>query len=443
MEKLWLIIKREYLTRITKRSFLISTLLAPLGFLVYMLVIAGLAKYEGGDQISVVVLDKSGAVKRLADDRAVRYNFMPDQTLEQLKEKVTDGTYQGVVLIPEIKNLATQKLTVFYYSDDKLTPEHEQRITRKLEKTIRDHKITTLGLDPEALKGIETDIQIDPEAIAKTEEAGKTKYSTGVAIGIGFVMSFLMFFMVMMYGQMVMRSVSEEKTSRIVEVMISSVKPAQLMLGKIIGTGGVGITQMIIWAILQVGITFLVPLFIQIDNAQLQANMPPEAAASAVDPDEMRNTISLMYNEIMNQNWWMFLGAFVVYFLGGYLIYASFFAALGASIGDDAGDSQSLTLPVVIPIILAFYIIVFAGMRDPNSSLMVFSSIFPLFSPIVMPFRLAFDPPLWQVGLSILVLILTTWGSIVLAGRIYRVGILLYGKKVSLKEIGKWMFYKA
>jgi ABC-2 type transport system permease protein len=357
-----------------------------------------------------------------------------------LKAKVTEGVYDGVVLVPEMKNAKDTRFTVLYFSDDKLTPEHEQKISRRLEKSVRDYKITALGIDPESLKGIDVDIKIDPETITVQGDGDKSKYSTGVALGIGFVMSFIMFFMVLMYGQMVMRSVSEEKTNRIVEVMISSVKPFQLMLGKIIGTGGVGITQMIIWAVLNTAITFIVPFFISMDSTQMQNEMA--ANTGGVDPAEMQFHISSLLEELRSQNWWLFLGAFIIYFLGGYLIYASFFAALGASIGDDAGDSQALTLPVVIPIVLAFYIIAFAGMRDPNSNLMVFASIFPLFSPIVMPFRLAFDPPAWQIALSILVLIGSTLGAVFLAARIYRTGILLYGKKVTLKEIGKWMFYR-
>jgi ABC-2 type transport system permease protein len=441
MEKLWLIVQREYFTRIKKRSFLISTLLAPLGFLLYLVVITLLSKYESSNQITVAVLDKSRAVTRLADERIVRFSIQNDQTLDQLKAKVTDGTYDGIVLVPEMKNLSDSKITVFYYAEDKLTPDHETKITSKLEKVIRDYKVQSLGIDPEALKGLQTDVKIDPESISGTDAENENKYSTIVAVGIGFIMSFIMFFMVLMYGQMVMRSVSEEKTNRIVEVMISSVKPFQLMLGKIIGTGAVGLTQMLIWAVLNTGITFLVPLFISLDASQLQTNMPPEAGG--LDPEEMQNTISMFYTEITNQNWWLFLGAFIVYFLGGYLIYASFFAAIGASIGDDAGDSQALTLPVMIPIILAFYIIAFAGIRDPNSNLMIFASIFPLFSPIVMPFRLAFDPPLWQVLLSVAVLVASTFFFVFVAARIYRTGILLYGKKITLKEIGKWMFYKA
>jgi ABC-2 type transport system permease protein len=441
MQKLWLIIQREYMTRIKKRSFLIGTLLAPLGFLIYILVIAGLARYQGSEQITVAVLDKSGAVQRLADDTSVRYAFPQGLDIEALKQDVIGGKYQGLVMVPEIKNLQDTKLTVFYYSDDKLTPEHESKITRKLEKVIKEYKITAMGLDPKALGSIDTDIRIDPETINAKDDGDKTKYSTGVAIGIGMAMAFLMFFMVLMYGQMVMRSVSEEKTSRIVEVMISSVKPFQLMLGKIIGTGGVGITQMVIWAVLNALIMFVVPFFVNIDSSAMQSEMQMEA--SGIDADEMNFKLSMIMNELKSQNWGWLLAAFILYFLGGYFIYASFFAAIGASVSDDSGESQALTLPIMIPIILAFYIIAFAGVRDPNSNLMVFASIFPLFSPIVMPFRLAFDPPWWHIALSIVVLIASTIFCVFLAARIYRTGILLYGKKISLKEIGKWMFYKS
>ena len=187
MQKLWLIVQREYLTRIRKRSFLLGTILAPLGFLVYLLVIAGLAQYQGSDQITVAVLDKSGAVKRLADEPAVRFAFSGDNDIEKLKGKVTDGTYDGVVLIPEIKNLNDKSLTIFYYSDDKLTPEHEQKITERIEKSLREYKITTLGVDPQALSALDTDVRIDPETILSSDDGGNSKYSTGVAIGIGFI----------------------------------------------------------------------------------------------------------------------------------------------------------------------------------------------------------------------------------------------------------------
>ena len=263
----------------------------------------------------------------------------------------------------------------------------------------------------------------------------------GVGLAIGGVMAFIMFFMVMMYGQMVMRSVMEEKTNRIVEVMMSSVRPFDLMLGKILGAGAVGLTQVVIWVVLSGGIMFLVPLIMGgVDPSQMQAPMTPGDVT--IDPEQMEGEAFRFMNEINKQNWWLIISSFIIFFLGGYFIYSSLFAAIGSAMGDDMGEGQALVLPVTIPIILAIYIVFFAGIRNPDSGLMVFASLFPLFSPIAMPFRMAFNPPWWQIALSLVLVVAAAFFFVWLAGRIYRVGILLYGKKVTFKEIGKWMFYK-
>jgi len=245
--------------------------------------------------------------------------------------------------------------------------------------------------------------------------------------------------MVLMYGQLVMRSVMEEKTNRIVEVMMSSVKPFDLMLGKIIGAGAVGLTQVVIWIILSGAISLLVPLlFGSPDIGQMGASM----AADSMNEAAVQDAGFQMMKELSNQNWPLIIFSFIVFFLGGYFIYSSLFAAIGSAMSDDLGESQALVLPITIPIVLAIYIVFFAGIRNPHSGLMVFASIFPLFSPIVMPFRMAFNPPLWQVILSLVTIVLSAFFFVWLAGRIYRVGILMYGKKVTFKELGKWLFYK-
>lgn len=285
---------------------------------------------------------------------------------------------------------------------------------------------------------LDTDVSIDPESISNVGE-DESKYTAGVGLAIGGIMAFIMFFMVLMYGQMVMRSVMEEKTNRIVEVMMSSVRPFDLMLGKIIGAGAVGLTQVLAWVILSGAVTFLLPLIMQVDPAQMQSSMPQ--GPGAIDPEQAQGDALRIFSELSKQNWPLIVGSFIIFFLGGYFIYASMFAAIGSAMGDDMGEGQSLTLPVTIPIILAFYITAFVGVRNPDSGLMVFASLFPLFSPIVMPFRMAFNPPWWQVGLSLVLVVASAYFFVWLAGRIYRVGILLYGKKVTLKEIGKWMFY--
>jgi len=437
MSKLNLIIKREYLTRVRKKSFIIGTLLAPVGLLVYFLVIVGLTKYEGGGEVKVAVLDEGGIVGIIPDDRGVRYIPASDKTLDQLKSEVLEGNYNGVLQVPALGSLKQKDLTVFYYSDDKLAPEKRQYIERRISDKVRDFKIDSLRLDRASIENLDTDVSIDPESIAKEGE-DESKYTIGVGLAIGGIMAFIMFFMVMMYGQMVMRSVMEEKTNRIVEVMMSSVRPFQLMLGKIIGAGAVGLTQVLAWIVLSGGVMFLLPFLVDVDP---QAIQPPPGAAT-IDPEVAQGEAFRLFQELGKQNWPMIVGSFLIFFLGGYFIYSSMFAAIGSAMGDDYGEGQALVLPVTIPIILAFYIVAFVGIRNPDSGLMVFASLFPLFSPIVMPFRMAFSPPVWQVALSLILVVASSFFFVWMAGRIYRVGILLYGKKVTLKEIGKWLFYR-
>ncbi|GAB4493504.1 MAG: ABC transporter permease [Saprospiraceae bacterium] len=441
MSKLSLIIQREYLTRVTKKSFIIGTLLAPLGLLVYMLVIVGLTKYESGSEIKVAVLDEGGMVKQIPDDKGIRFIPSGGKNLEQLKAEVSEKKLDGVLQIPPLGSFQKKEHTIFFYSDAKLAPEKSNVIERKIAKKIREYKIDSLGLDRSKLEMLDTEVAIDPEKISDTGE-DDSKYTAGVGLAIGGIMAFIMFFMVTMYGAMVMRSVMEEKTNRIVEVMMSSVRPFELMLGKIIGAGAVGLTQVLAWIVLSGAVFFIVPFFVGgVDPAQMQA---PVAMGDApqIDPEQMEGEAFRFMTELGKQNWPLIIFSFVVFFLGGYFIYSSLFAAIGSAMGDDMGEGQSLTLPVMIPIILAFYITTFAGMRNPDSGLMVFASLFPLFSPIVMPFRMAFNPPLWQIILSLVLVIAAAFFFVWLAGRIYRVGILLYGKKVTFKEIGKWMFYR-
>lgn len=438
MSKLSLIIKREYLTRVRKKSFVIATLLAPVGIFVYMLVVIGLSSYQSSDELKVALLDEAGMVGQLPDAKGVRFIAAGDKSLEQLKAEVKDRQLDGVLRVPRLGTFQKKEHTVFYYSNEKLAPEKSGVIKRKVADRIRDFKIDSLHLSRGSLDMLDTDISIDPESISG-EDNGDNKYTAGVGLVIGGIMTFLMFFMVMLYGQMVMRSVMEEKTSRIVEVMMSSVRPFDLMMGKIIGTGAVGLTQMIAWVVLSTAVTFLIPLIMNIDPAQMQTMGTPPPG---MDPEQMEGDAMRIFAELGKQNWPLIVGSFIIFFLGGYFIYASMFAAIGSAMGDDMGEGQSLTLPITIPIILAFYIVSMAGWRNPDSNLMVFASLFPLFSPIVMPFRMAFNPPWWQVALSLIFVVATAVLFVWMAGRIYRVGILLYGKKGTLKEISKWMFYR-
>ena len=440
MNKLWLIIQREYLTRVRSRAFLLGTLLTPLAFGLFVGLQYKFTTYRGTEQKHIVVLDEGSFIKTgIPDQRGVQFSMAAvGTTLDALKEDVRNKRYDGVLRLPPLANLSVKKQTIYYYSDDQLSPEVERMMKDRVEDKIRDYKIVSLGLKKETIDELDTDVSLDPEPIDKTDD-NASSLTSGVAVGISFFIGILMYMIVLIYGSMVMRSVMEEKTNRIVEVMMSSVRPFQLMLGKIIGSAGVGTTQLVLWAILNTLIFIGIQTFFGIDTAAAQTGMP--GAASGVDAAQAQEMLPRIMAELSHQNWWYIVTVSILYFLGGYFLYASLFAALGSAIGDDMGEGQSLTFPVMLPIILAFLIMTSVVMRAPHSPLAVFASLFPLFSPIVMPGRLAFHPPFWQVGLSILILLGTAVLFVWISGRIYRVGILMYGKKVTIKEIGKWMFY--
>lgn len=442
MQKLQLIIAREYWTRVRKRSFIIGTLLAPLGLLIYFLVIMGLSKYQGSNETKVAVVDETGIVKALPDGRGIRYTVFTNRDFESVRAEALQGTYDGVIRIPAQINWQQTNITVQYFSEKKLALEKRSAIEKRLASKIKEYKIAQQGLNKDVLDKLNTDVSVDPESLTGTGE-NESRYAAGVGLGIGMVMAFIMFFMVLMYGQMIMRSVSEEKTNRIVEVLMSSVKAFDLMLGKIIGVGLVGLTQVALWIVLSGSLMFILPFVLGQPPSPADMPLSPAAAGAAtINPEEAQSMAIQLMAELQKQNWWALAGAFLVFFLGGYFIYASIFAAIGSAMGDDVSDSQALVMPVTLPIILAFYIVAFVGVRNPDSGLMVFASLFPLFSPIAMPFRMAFSPPTWQVLLSLVLVIAAALLFVWLSARIYRVGILLYGKKATFKELGKWVFYR-
>jgi ABC-2 type transport system permease protein len=434
MKNLKLIISREYLTRVKKKSFIITTLVTPLAIGLFVFVLGFILNYSDGEEQTIAVVDQSGIFNKPADlARSGSTSFeLTDATVEELKATFEENGFDAILYIPEIKNLYAQTHTIFFYSEKSPTLDLEMAIGNRVKNKIRNYKIDVLNLDKKELAALETSVDIDPEPIIEGEK-DQSKHTNLVAAGIGGFMGFIMYMAVFIYGMMVMRSVMEEKTNRIVEVMISTVKPFELMLGKIIGVGGVGLTQLAIWAVLIPIIQITASAFWGIDTSELTSLDP------SIDQEEIMGDFAMIMAEISNQNWWSIIPLFLFYFIGGYLLYASLFAAVGSAIGDDITEGQALTIPITIPVAIAFYIMITA-VQSPNSTLAVFSSIFPLFSPIVMPARLAFEPPIWQLLVSMVVLIGTciffTW----IAGRIYRIGILMYGKKASFKDLFRWFF---
>ena len=436
MDKLLLIIKREYITRVTRRSFILATLLTPLGFAVFIVVAGFIFAYESDDSKRIAIIDEDKILQgSIKDEKNLYFKFV-DQNLDEIRNNFDDYDFDGILVLPPVKDIFHDRYTTYYYSDNQPTLDIETLIKNRIARSLRDYKIERLELNRKDLAALDTRIELEPEPILESGDDA-TSMTGAIAAAIGSIMGIIMYMTVFIYGMMVMRSVMEEKTSRIVEVMVSSVRPFQLMLGKIIGVGGVGLTQVAIWAVLIPSIVFLANLIFGFNAPAPE--MP--AGAEQINPEDAEAMIGLAMQELSNQNWWLIFPLFVLFFLGGYFLYSSLFAAVGSAMGDDLGEGQSLTIPITIPVILAFYIM-FVAVQAPNSSLARWSSIFPLFSPIVMPARLAFQPPVWEIVLSVVVLIATAIFFVWLSGRIYRVGILMYGKKVTFRELGKWMFYR-
>ncbi|MEL6864859.1 MAG: ABC transporter permease, partial [Bacteroidota bacterium] len=396
---------------------------------------------ESNESSRIAVVDESGILGKgqipsLKDGNT--HFIRSSASLEELKKQVDEGVFNAILVIPPIKRLQAETHRIYYYADKNPNITIESVIKQRIKKRIRDYKIREMQLDKEQLAALDVYIELEPEPISEgAEDASSMTGAVGAIIGT--FMGIIMYMTVFIYGMMVMRSVMEEKMNRIVEVMISSVRPFQLMMGKIIGVGAVGLTQVGIWAILIPIVYLFVILVFGLDVSAMSSGTA--MADVSMEQEEMQQMSLQILSEIQAQKWVLIIPLFIFYFLGGYFLYASLFAAVGSAMGDDLGEGQALTIPITIPVVIAFYIMIVA-VQAPHSNLAIWSSIFPLFSPIVMPARIAFDPAPWQILLSIAVLILSSIFFVWLSGRIYRVGILMYGKKVSLRELGKWLFYR-
>ena len=436
MHKLWLILQREYLSRVKKRTFILATILTPIGAGLLIFISAYLTRYEGDTQRHFIVVDEGHFLgDSLPQSKGYNYSFS-QKSLQEEMASYNPQEATGIVYLPEKLDWNKQDIDLQIFTDEKMTFEMRMTIGQHVEDRMREYKMKRLGIEKKELAALETSISINTEPVREKgkEESG---LGAGLTAAIGGLMGFVMYLTLFIYGMMVMRSVMEEKTSRIVEVMISSVKPFELMMGKILGVAAVGLTQLLIWILFTIGIAAAASLFLGNDpSIAQQFSTDPSIAAAA-----SQTNIQAVLGELGKINWWLILPLFTFYFVTGYILYASLFAAVGSAIGDDTGEGQSLTLPISIPIILAIYIM-FHAIRQPDSSLSVFASIFPLFSPIVMPARLGFNPPVWQIIASVLLLMATVLAFVWLAGRIYRVGIMLYGQKTSLRTMLKWIFTK-
>lgn len=409
------------------------TLLTPVLFLLFIVIASLIFAYEGDEQKVIAIVDDTDVLHKAIPDEKNLYFKFPEEPLDQLKQDVQEGKYDGVLVLPPI-DLEDKEYLPQYYSDKRLPLTLDETVKDVVRGRVREYKLKEMGITEDEMDRLNTRVQLKPQSITDKGE-NNSAYSNIIGAGLGYLMTILMFMITIVYGSFVMRGVFEEKVNRINELIISSVKPMELMLGKIIGIGGVGLTQFAIWAILMPLVVMLGQLLVP-GAAQTAPQMNPEMMNQISEFD-----LGTVINEIANQNWMLILPTLVFYFIGGYLLYASLFAAIGSALGDDMNEGQSLTLPVMLPVILSFYIAM-SILRSPDSSLAFWASIIPFFSPIVMPARLAFNPPFWQIALSLILLFAGVLACVWAAARIYRVGILMYGKKANFKELWKWISYR-
>jgi len=442
MNKLWLIIKREYLTRVKTKTFILTTLLTPIGLAAFVLIVVMMFSYRGDGQ-RIAIKDDSGIFeeKRIKDSEQAKF-FYSNKSLEELLETYKEKNYNGVLHIPAKVANPGDEVSLTYHSDEQISATTKDFVESKMADRIKDYKIEQSGYDKDKIEGFTTRVRIKEKGTSgEAEDKGNRAI---IATALSMVIGSIMFFVIVMYGQMVMRSVMEEKVNRIVEVMISSIKPFQLMMGKLIGVGGVGLTQLLAWAVLIPGLMFLVMLIIPFiaDPSSIDTSAGTGTGMGmGMDSEKIEAGIPQFVETLGTMNWWFIIPIVMLFFLGGYFIYSAIYAAIGSAIGDDYGEGQSYAAPIGILQALAFYTAI-AVVQNPNSPLAFWSSMIPFFSPIVVPARLAFDPPLWQTFLSLFILIVSSILLVWLSARIYRVGILMYGKKVTLRELGKWMFYR-
>lgn len=426
--KTGIIIKREYLTRVKKRSFIITTLLLPLLFIAF----SALTTYitvKSSKVKTVAIADESNYFfNKVKSTKKVSFEFsrLPVDSLKKALEK---GDYDAVVYVPAFD--LNQKIKLVILSNEQLGTSVEDDLSEQMNELLRNERIKSAGINQQVYDDANrTTVSFESSIIGQEEKKSDAKAASRISTASGF----LLYFFMLLYGMSVLRSVMEEKTNRIAEIIISSVKPFQLMMGKIIGVALVGLTQVLIWVVF-IGLLFFA--FSSFLTGKIDAQQANSMAQGAGKTELM----AMVNDTFAGQNWTMIICGFIFYFLGGYFLYAALFAAVGSLVNEDQQDAQQFTTIITLPIIFSF-VLMTAVIKDPNSGMAIFGSIFPLTSPIVMMARIPFGVHPLQLVSSIVCLILGFILTTKMAGKIYRTGILMYGKKITMKEVGKWIFRK-
>lgn len=449
MNKVSVIIKREYLTRVRKKSFLIMTILAPL-LMASLIVVMPLMMVSGSkDHKKIAVIEEGSSIFQnvIPDTKDEDFVYLTGVNKNDLlKTFDADGYYGILYIIPEAINAPV------LYSKNQPAIGLIEHISSSLEKEIEKKKLQEFNIEnlDSILKQIRTNVNLKTNIV--DESGGTTQTSTGIAMVLAYIGGFLMYMLVFMFGAQVMRGVIEEKVSRVVEVIVSSVKPIQLMMGKIIGVALVGLTQFMIWVILTMGAVAILKTTVlkKTDMTEITQNMTqsimtenqtsaPASATQATTMSPQMQEFSRLFDNAMNQNWPLIILSFIFYFITGYLLYASVFAAIGSAV-DNETETQQFMLPVTIPIILGL-VVAMGTMQNPESPLAFWFSLIPFTSPIVMMARIPFGVPAWQLLVSMSLMVITFLAFVWMAAKVYRTGILMYGKKASWKEMWKWLRY--
>jgi ABC-2 type transport system permease protein len=433
-----LIIKREFIAKVRNKSFIVMTFLSPLLFVGIALFVGYLSSMKA-DTKQIAIHDESGKFvgEFLAQNKtSEEYNYLDLSAVDlpKLKKNIIDETYEGVLFIPKAKNNTTLENQIQFISNESPSISFVEKTQEVIAKKMTLTNLEEAHLDTLAIHQAEAKVTIN---LKKASGEQSLKGLNEIKIAIGGAFGYLIMMFIIIYGNMVMRSVIEEKTNRIIEIIISSVKPFQLMMGKIIGTSLAGILQFFIWAIIGLSLLFSASVFLGA-NVGATNQIPPEMMQSA--QQELATTAQMYITEIWNLPIATILICFVIYFIGGYFLYSSFYASIGAAV-DNETDSQQFLLPIIMPLVLGVYIGFFTVVNDPHGTVATVFSMVPLTSPIVMLMRIPFGVPLWQIALSITILFATFFLVVWFASKIYRVGILMYGKKPTWKELYRWLKY--
>ncbi|MCX7550515.1 ABC transporter permease [Xanthomarina sp. F2636L] len=437
MNHLALIIEREYLTKVKNKSFIVMTILSPIIMIALIAVVAYLSQINNNKLRTISILDESGILKSsFVDTETVTYRILENVSLEEAKIKVNKNEEYGLLYIENFQDIDKVGEHIKFFSEESPSLTLMSALESKLEKQLTDLKLEFEGVDVEKIKASRVRVNIGQESFIGEKTS---KIDSVVKLIFGGLAGYLLFMFIIIYGNMIMRSVIEEKTSRIIEIIISSVKPIQLMLGKIIGTSLAGITQFVIWIILGGVLMSVFSLVFGIDLVQPQPGQQELLDQAMQNPDvnaEIQNIVTAFYNLPITN----LIFAFILFFIGGYLLYSSLYAAIGAAV-DNETDTQQFLLPILMPLILAVYIGIFTVIEDPHGTVSTVFSFIPFTSPVVMLMRIPFGVPIWQQLLSFALLVGTFIFTVWFAAKIYRVGILMYGKKPTYRELLKWIKY--